>query len=72
VSRNPDMTAISVAVSNENRDIIGEYAAQKGFKIISDYIRSVIEADMRANGVKIDLSVDRGGYRIKGSGKSEE
>ena len=52
-----------------NRDQIAEYAALKGYKILSDYLRSLIEADMRANGVKIDLSVDRGGYRIKGSGK---
>jgi hypothetical protein len=63
------MTSVSIAVSIENRDLMGEYAAQKGYKIISDYIRSVIEAGMRANGVKIDLTVDRGGYRIKGSGK---
>lgn len=70
--RNSDMTTVSIAMSVENRDILGEYAAQKGYRIVSDYLRSLIEADMKANGVKIDLSVDRGGYRIKGSGKKSE
>lgn len=70
--RNPDMTTVSIAMSIENRDVLGEYVAQKGYKVISDYLRSLIEADMRANGVKIDLTVDRGGYRIKGIGKESE
>jgi len=69
--RTPGTTSVCVVVSDENRDMIAEFAMQKGFKIISDYIRGLIEADMRANGVKIDLTVDRGGYRIKGSGKEE-
>jgi hypothetical protein len=70
--RNPDMTTVSIAMSIENRDVLGEYAAQKGYRIVSDYLRSLIEADMRANGVKIDLTVDRGGYRIKGSRRESE
>jgi hypothetical protein len=67
-----DMTSVGIVMSLENRDLISEYATQKGYKVMSDFIRSLIEAEMRANGVKIDLSVDRGGYRIKGGGKSEE
>jgi hypothetical protein len=70
--RNQDMTTVSIAMSVDNRDLMGEYAAMKGYRIISDYIRSLIEADMRANGVKIDLSVDRGGYRIRGGGEKAE
>ncbi|GEM_PF-2773790 len=72
MSRNQDMTTVSIAMSADNRDLMGEYAVSKGYKIISDYVRSLIEADMRANGVKIDLSVDRGGYRIRGSGGKAE
>jgi RNA 3'-terminal phosphate cyclase len=72
MSRNDDMTSISIAVSVENRNKIAAYAAQKNYKVTSDYIRRVIEADMRANGVDIDLSVDRGGYRIRGGGEKAE
>lgn len=70
--RTPGTTSVCIVVTNDNRDQIAEYAAQKGYRIVSDYLRSLIEEDMRANGVKIDLSVDRGGYRIKGSGNRRE
>jgi hypothetical protein len=62
--RDPDMKPIHILVSEENRDRINKFAkGKRRFKTTADYIRSLIESDMRANGAEIDLTVDRGGYR---------
>jgi len=70
--RKEDMTSVSVVMSFENREKLNTFASQQGFKVTSDYIRGLIEADMRAKGTDIDLSVDRGGYRIRGEGESSD
>lgn len=57
------MTPIYILVSEENRSRINAFAAKKGHKVTADYIRNLIESDMRADGEDINLSVDRGGWR---------
>jgi hypothetical protein len=61
--RKDGMTPIHILVNEENRSRINAFAAKKGHKVTADYIRSLIEADMKADGEDIDLSVDRGGWR---------
>lgn len=65
-------TAIALLMSFENRDRINAFAEQQGYKVTSDYIRSLIETDMRSKGAEIDLSPDRGGYRIRNEDKKNE
>lgn len=67
--RKDGMTPIHILVSEENRARINAFATKKGHKVTADYIRNLIEADMKADGEEIDLSVDRGGWR---RGKSDE
>ena len=64
-------TAIALLMSFENRERINAFAASQGYKVTSDYIRNLIETDMKAKGADIDLSVDRGGYRIRNEDKEE-
>jgi hypothetical protein len=61
--RKEGMKPIHILVSDENRSRINAFANKKGHKVTADYIRNLIEADMRASGEDIDLSVDRGGWR---------
>lgn len=69
--RKADASSITLLISSENREKINAFAASQGFKITADYLRSVIEADMKAKGAEIDLSVDRGGYRIRNEDKED-
>ena len=69
--RKPNMTSIALLMTFENRDKINTFAANQGFNVTADYIRNLIEADMKAKGADIDLSVDRGGYRIRNEDKDE-
>lgn len=54
---------IIIRMSEKQRDELHALARLRKFPITSDYIRKLIEADAKLAGVKIDLSVDRGGYR---------
>lgn len=63
--RKDGMKPIHILVSGEQRDQIAAFADKQGFKVTSDYIRSLIQKDMKDNGEAIDLSVDRGGHRTK-------
>jgi hypothetical protein len=69
--RKADASSITLLMSAENRDKINAFAAEQGFKVTADYIRGLIEADMKAKGAEIDLAVDRGGYRIRNEDKPE-
>lgn len=70
--RKPGVSSITLLISHENREKLNAFAESQGFLITADYLRKLIEADMRSKGVEIDLSPDRGGYRIKGSSTDEE
>jgi hypothetical protein len=70
--RQKGMTSINILMSPENNEKIKEFATQQGFKIIVDYIRHLIEVDMKAKGADIDLSVNRGGYRIRNEDKDND
>ena len=63
MARKDGMTPIHILVSEENRARINAFAARKGHKVTADYIRKLIESDMRADGEDINLAVDRGGWR---------
>ena len=71
MARKADMTSIALLMTFSNREKINAFAAENGYPITADYIRGLIEADMRAKGTEIDLSVDRGGYRIRNEDKKE-
>jgi hypothetical protein len=58
-----NIEAIQIHVPQGTREKIKSYAESKKYAVFSDYIRELIEKDMRAAGVDIDLNVDRGGYR---------
>lgn len=60
-----NVEAIQIVVPIGTRDVITQYAKDAGFAVLSDYIRSLIETDMNANNKEIDLTVDRGGYRLE-------
>lgn len=64
-------TAIALLMSFENREKITDFATSQGYKITSDYIRNLIQSDMRSKGVDINLSPDRGGYRIRNEDKED-
>lgn len=62
--RKEGMKPIHILVQDEQRQKINAFAAKRGFKMTSDYIRSLIQKDMRDLGEDIELNdVDRGGYR---------
>lgn len=69
--RKADASSITLLISAENREKINAFAASQGFKITADYLRNLIEADMRSKGVDINLSPDRGGYRIRNEDKED-
>ena len=69
--RKADASSITLLISSENREKINAFAASQGFKVTADYLRSLIESDMKAKGVDINLSPDRGGYRIRNEDKEE-
>jgi hypothetical protein len=70
--RSPDMTSVTLLLSFENRDKLNAFAAENGYPITADYIRHLIETDMRSKGTEIDLSPDRGGYRIRKEDKKDQ
>lgn len=59
-------------IPEDEQERIQKHAEGRGFKITSDYIRRLIEDDMKAHGIEIDLSPDRGGYRPRRDGEDEE
>lgn len=56
--------ALPIYVPKEARDKIHEVAKASGYPITADYVRHLIERDMRERGVHVSLEVDRGGDRI--------
>lgn len=56
-------TMIAVSVYDHERESVNEMARRRGFKITSDYLRSLIEADAKAHGEEFHFEVNRGGYR---------
>jgi hypothetical protein len=70
--RKEGTSSITLLLSPENRERINAFAEEQGFKITADYLRSLIEADMRSKGVDINLSPDRGGYRIRNEDKDKD
>lgn len=54
---------VGIKVSEEARAALTDLARERGYKFVSDYVRALLEADAKAHGKDIDLSVDRGGYR---------
>jgi hypothetical protein len=69
--RQKGMTSINILMSPENNEKIKAFASQQGFKIVVDYIRHLIETDMRSKGSDMDLSVNRGGYRLRNEDKED-
>lgn len=67
MARKEGMKPIHILVTEENRELISAHAGQRGFKVTADYIRLLIQEDMKAHGAEIDLGVDRGGYRERGA-----
>lgn len=64
MARKEGQTNIQISVSRDEAVRVKEFARQKrGYKIISDYVRALIEADMAAHGEDFTFEVDRGGYR---------
>lgn len=61
----PDNKPMQFHVPPGTRDLIKAYAARR-FPVFSDYVRSLIEADMRAAGEDIDLGVSRGPRPVEG------
>ena len=57
-----DVEPIQVHVPKGKREQIREYASSLGLEL-SDYVRGLIEKDMRENDGGIDLEVNRGGWR---------
>ena len=58
--RKEDMKPIHILVREGEREVISEFATSKGYKTAADYIRELIEKDMRSEGREIDLTVKRG------------
>jgi hypothetical protein len=63
MARKEGMKPIHILVSEVQRRQIAKFAKGKKYKTTVDYIRTLIENDMNADGEGIDLTVDRGGYR---------
>lgn len=61
--RKKGMVPLHILVTEHDREMIKQQAEARGFKITADYIRHLIESDMKSNGLDVDLGVDRGGYR---------
>lgn len=54
---------IVLNMSANEREQIHDLARKHGFKITSDYVRSLIEADAKAVGGNFKFEVNRGGFR---------
>ncbi len=54
---------IIINLSDAEREHVHTLARNRGFKITSDYLRSLIEADAKAQGDGFKFEVNRGGYR---------
>lgn len=54
---------LHISVPKGKREQITDYAKKRGYPVYADYIRELIERDMRKHKEAIDLDVDRGGDR---------
>ena len=54
---------LHISVPKGKREQITDHAKKRGYLIYADYIRELIERDMRKHHEPIDLEVDRGGDR---------
>jgi hypothetical protein len=51
-------------------EAVTEHAKERGYKLMTDYLRDLIKQDMEKNGKIVDFGIDRGGWR--GGGKNDE
>lgn len=57
-----NVEAMQFHVPEGARQKIAEFSEGRGFKVYADYLRELIESDMRKHGVELDLDVQRGRY----------
>lgn len=69
--RSPDKGALHITMSDADLQVVHQAARDRGFKLTSDYVRALIEADLSAQGIEFRFSVDRGGYRERRSEEGE-
>lgn len=54
---------IQIYVPTGAKEQIRAFAKAKGFDVLGDYVRGLIQYDMAQSGEVVDLDVDRGGDR---------
>ena len=60
MGRATDLKHIQIYVSEQARDVINDHARKLDFVVTTDYIRKLIDDDLKAHGIHIDLEVSRG------------
>ena len=63
-----DYVILGINVSVDERERVHEIARSRGYKITSDYIRALIEADAQVHGDNFKFDIDRGGNRREKGG----
>lgn len=61
---------LQVYMIGEAIEAITEHAKQLGYKTMTDYLRALIEEDMKKHGKTIEFGIERGGWR--GGPKDED
>jgi len=64
MGRPTNLKHIQIYMTQESREIIISHAKNKGFRVMADYIRKLIEADINAEpDMGISLTIKRGKAR---------
>lgn len=54
---------LTVVVSTEQLEAVRQFSEAHGYNVVADFVREAIFKAMEAEGMVVDMSVNRGGYR---------
>lgn len=64
MGRATDLKHISIYLTDEAKRIIAHHARKLDYIVTTDYIRDLIERDLKAHGTHINLEVKRGKKKL--------
>ena len=60
MGRQTTLKHLQIYLPDGMRDVISEVAHEQGYKVISDYVRDVLESDIKKYRPDISLTIKRG------------
>jgi acetolactate synthase regulatory subunit len=67
--RDTERVALTISMNRDERETVNRTARRRGFNVVADYVRALIEKDAKAHGEDFTFEVDRGGWRGGERGK---